>query len=1521
MNKILRRNLFFCVVLYTLIGLIQAVEAQSTSNRGTNFWVGYTAHIDGTGSKMSLYLTSDVNTTATVSIPKLGISTTYAIIANTVTIAPISSAAYVGSSEMIENKGIQVVSEQPIVVYAHIYASARSAATLVLPTNTLGKEYYAASYKQDVANQFSEFMVIGTEDNTEVEITPKSTTRLGRPANVPFRVTLNKGEVYQVQSSVDLTGSKVISVSDNGPSCKKIAVFSGSSFAGIGCTNAGSKDNLYQQLYPLSTWGRNFITAPFKTRLGGDVFRVLAASDNTTVTINGSDIQLNAGQFYEFTSATANFITSDKPITLAQYARTQNCDNVTGDPEMILVNPIEQTLEDITLYSSPFFQITGHYINIVMKTADTPGFRLDGMPVTFIPVSANPVYSYAQVTVSAGNHRLTASAGFNAIAYGFGNVESYGYSAGANIKSLEQYISADQSNFCGPGTVNFKANLTYTPTSLKWYFSDNTTSTQTNPSKTFTNPGKYTASLVTTKPNNIDCESKDSTSFEIVVNPAVTADAGPDLVLCSGDKVTLGQTAVTGITYTWSPAVGLSATNIANPTFQLINTGSSNITQKLYFDAVNATTKCAARDSVVITIKPALTRDAGPDVTVCSGDKTTIGLPALSGYAYSWSPATGLSTANAAQTTVQLTNTTGKLVRHQYIRSATFNSCTVSDTVIVTVKPAPIAQAGSNKTVCSGTTVSIGSQSQANHTYEWSPATGLSSTTIANPTVTLTNTTQLPISQTYTLTATLDGCVATSQVVVTVNPLPLADAGPDVSICAGASTTLSATGGVSYLWSPAAGLSATNVAKPVASPTVTTTYTVTVTDGNGCVSTDQVVVTVNPLPTAAITVSGVTTFCAGESVTLSATDGASYKWSNGATSKSIVVSASGNYSVTVTDAKGCSATSSAVAVTVKPLPLSNAGADVTLCSGSSATLGKSAVTGYTYSWFPATGLSSATAANPTVTLSNLTAVPVSYTYKVTTTLNGCSSTDEVIVKVNPLPVVDISPDVAICAGSATVLSATGGVSYLWSPAAGLSATNVAKPVASPTATTTYTVTVTDANGCIKTDKVVVTVNPLPAARIMGSPSVCPNITGVSYQIEHPQDITFKWGVKGGQIASNANSDITVDWGETNANALVYAVPTSKLGCVGDTVKFKVVINQLLTPETPKGPELLCRQDKNDVTYKVQLTNGSVYTWNISGGRIVSGQGTNQVKVSWNDSGKGKLWINETSITATDRCFGTSDTLFFNLVPNTTSLAMTSIGTELTNEKNILVKYNIVTSDTYPADKTFDLQRKLPTDMTWATIAAVPLASNQFVDVNLQTSQSSYEYRLTGTNTCDSVLVSPVHSSILLSGKHNEGQNSNIQLQWNAYNGWSQEPVRYELWKQVDNATAYKLDQSVNSASSTVSLTLPVEGFTLCYRVRAIAGTKESWSNSICFDLENALSIPNIITPNGDGKNDRFEIINLQFYPGSQLRIFNRWGKEVYSSSDYKGDWDAANLQGGVYFYQLSTKVKAHLLKGWVEVIR
>lgn len=496
--------------------------SQVTSNKGTDFWIGYMGHIDGTGSNMKLYVTSDVSTAGVVSIPGQSWSQNFTVTANSVTVLNIpSNLAYVGCDDCVENKGIKLISNDPVVVYSHIHANARSDATLVLPTSTIGREYYAMSFTQTStgSTRVSQFMVLATEDSTLVQITPASNNTTGfRQANNTFTVSLNKGEAYQYRSTTDVTGSHILSISSGSGGCKRISVFSGSSFTVLGCTFASSGDNLYQQMYPVSAWGKEFITVPMKTRTGGDYFRVLAATDNTQVYVNNAfQKNLQKGQYHEFLSSTANYVKCTKPAKMAQFQRTQNCDNVTGDPSMTILSPIEQQLNEITLYSSPYQNITNHHINIVMKRNDTGSFRLDNNKVQWSFVPSNPTYMYSQTTVSSGNHILVADSGFNALAYGFGNVESYGYAAGANIRNLTHYISTSTAAVCKGVATTFIPNTNYTPDVYKWYLADTFYSDSAKPVITFDTLGTFNMALVTINNNQNDCESQDSSTITITV--------------------------------------------------------------------------------------------------------------------------------------------------------------------------------------------------------------------------------------------------------------------------------------------------------------------------------------------------------------------------------------------------------------------------------------------------------------------------------------------------------------------------------------------------------------------------------------------------------------------------------------------------------------------------------------------------------------------------------------------------------------------------------------------------------------------------------------------------------------------------------------------------------------------------------------------------------------------------------------------------------------------------------------------
>lgn len=340
----------------------------------------------------------------------------------------------------------------------------------------------------------------------------------------------------------------------------------------------------------------------------------------------------------------------------------------------------------------------------------------------------------------------------------------------------------------------------------------------------------------------------DTVKLAVVRVAPPVADAGADQNIGACNTTTIGPATVDpNYTYSWSPSAGLNDPNIANPTVSLA--GGSTQTYTL---TVTSQHGCTSTDDVTITVNPVVIADAGANDTIggCVGQSTTLDASASSGagISYSWSPAASLSNANIANPVASPSATT------TYTVTVTDDEgCTATATVEVFVESAPVADAGADVSIgdCPGqsTTLDASASTGKNITYSWSPAASLSDATIANPVASPAATT------TYTLTITDEfGCTSTDQVTVTVDPAPVADAGTDEDICAGGSTTLDASAStgtsLSYSWSPAAGLSATNVANPTASPATTTTYTLEVTDAYGCTSTSTVTITVIPNATA-----------------------------------------------------------------------------------------------------------------------------------------------------------------------------------------------------------------------------------------------------------------------------------------------------------------------------------------------------------------------------------------------------------------------------------------------------------------------------------------------------------------------------------------------------------------------------------------------------------------------------------------------------------------------------------------------
>jgi IgGFc binding protein len=392
------------ILLFACLMLSFAGFAQDFSNKGKEFWIPYSYHVamsgTGAGLGMTLYITSDVATTYQVEVFGGAIIRTGTLTAGQVDQVSIPNTLFLDGAGLFTGKAIRVTAARPVVVYSYISANAVSGATLCLPTNVLGKEYVSMNYTQ-VSNERSSnsyFTIIAVEDNTEVEIVPASNTVNGWAAGSVNKIQLKKGEIFQVLGTVnttatggrwlgtDLTGSTIKSIASGTAGCKKIAVFSGAGKITIGaCGTAGlSSDNLYQQLYPISSWGKNFLTVPSYNR-PTNFFRIMKSISTAKVYLNGTQIPDASfvNNYYEFSNNIANSITSDQPIAVSQYFTTQACSGNGSpyDPDMIMLNPVEQNISKVTLVSSNLIATSGrqHHLHIIIPNQGS-GKRLDNTP-------------------------------------------------------------------------------------------------------------------------------------------------------------------------------------------------------------------------------------------------------------------------------------------------------------------------------------------------------------------------------------------------------------------------------------------------------------------------------------------------------------------------------------------------------------------------------------------------------------------------------------------------------------------------------------------------------------------------------------------------------------------------------------------------------------------------------------------------------------------------------------------------------------------------------------------------------------------------------------------------------------------------------------------------------------------------------------------------------------------------------------------------------------------------------------
>lgn len=602
------------------------------SNEGRDFWFAFMEHFDvGVNTKVVM-ITSKHNTSGVVSIPHRGWNQSFSVTANNVQVINLPSYTETLGSEKLDDTGIRVTSQLPVSVYIHQYHSMRSEAAVVLPRPSIGNEYYVMAFQGYFGQGQvypSEFIVVGTQDETTIDITVSDNTRSGKAPGTTFSIQLNAGETYQIQAATaddDLTGSYLIGDKD-------FAVFGGSRWTEVpnGC---GFRDNLLEQMYAVSTWGRQFVTVP-NANMAYDKFRIMAAEDNTAVEVVEGIITrnfiINAGEFVEYNGSIASYIRGDKPILVAQYIIGNSCSGHSlGDPSMLLLNSIEQTRDTVTLFNSRFENITENYINIILSAEDIPFVTFDGQPLdaiaTINTVGLNQEFAYTTLRVNEGAHTIISEGcGVIATAYGYGNVESYAYSGGASFRSIN--ANPIPEGGCLNDTIFFDTGLSPVRYTFQWDLGDGNTSTEASFMHFYPNLGTYPVELILTDEclNITDTLSRD---LRITLRQAV--DAVPDMQICAGESFVLGATDLTSARFEWTGPNQF----FAEEQFPKINNATSAMTGN--YDVIGIISGCAtfpATTFVEVLANPQ--PDLGPDTVVCTRD-FNVSLDAGSFTSYLW---------------------------------------------------------------------------------------------------------------------------------------------------------------------------------------------------------------------------------------------------------------------------------------------------------------------------------------------------------------------------------------------------------------------------------------------------------------------------------------------------------------------------------------------------------------------------------------------------------------------------------------------------------------------------------------------------------------------------------------------------------------------------------------------------------------------------------------------------------------------------------------------------------------------
>lgn len=1085
-----------------------------------------------------------------------------------------------------------------------------------------------------------------------------------------------------------------------------------------------------------------------------------------------------------------------------------------------------------------------------------------------------------------------------------------------------------------------------TITSWSWSFGDGGTSTQQNPSHTYAANGTYNVQLIV----NTAAGCTDTIVQQVVVTQNIPTAAFATANVCQGATVNFTDQSVgTGITsWLWNFGDAGSGSNTStsqSPTHLYSGPGTYNVNL-----LVTNSSGCQSQISQSVTVY------ANPTVTlnstqICAGAQATLSVPSTFA-GYNWSNG---GTGNSI--TVSPPSTTG-----YSITVTDANNCTATASATVTVNPIPVATAGNNQNICQGQSATL--NGGGGGTYVWNPGNLTGQSVTVSPSS----------STTYVVTVTsAASCSATASVTVNVNVAPQVNVSDDAAICAGSSITLQVVNGTGNLnWTPGN----LNTASITVSPAVTTTYYLTVTDGIGCAGSDSVRVVVNPLPDASFSQSGPVCLTAGMNFTDQSqiATGVVNQWnwffgdnqSSTAQNPSHIYNAAGNYIVKliVRSAAGCTDSVDGTVI-VNSLPVADAGVAQSICPGENVTLNGSG--GTIYSWSPGGQSTGSIQVSPSSTTNYILTV---------TDANGCQDTDDVTVTVNPAVVADAGTNVEVCIGESVTLQANGGNDYLWTPGN----VNTSQYNFTPAASGTYTVLVTNSFGCTGTDQVDVIVNPLPVAAFTGNNTIClgnPITLNDQSVVNTGSIVSWNWTFGNGGTSSQQNPSVNyTSAGTYNIQLSV----TTDAGCQDD-IQLTQIINA--NPVAAFTSTNVCENEPVSLSSISTISDGSAlaHSWTLSDG-FASANTSFTHQFASAGSYTGTLIV--TSVNGcTDQV-----TQPINVFP--LPQAMLTTEPVCVNSSAIINDLSMVSSGSiqywrwdfgdgngsnapnpvhiYTAEGNYRINLYIETehgcrDSNYAFIRVMPRPIVDFVgqnvcfgfEVNFTNLSSAATGDITqynwafgdGGNSND---TEPVHIynapgwfAVTLTATSDSGCSTTRTIP-NAVNIFP--PPSAEFTDNAGEASdIYPIvnfyNQTVEPGASYWSFgdsTFSTEYSPLhqyegpgVYEVQLV-----TISNNGCVDTTvrlieirptSTVYIPNAFTPNGDQRNDFFQIYSSNI-KSLEVAVYDRWGLKIVEWDNPSGSWDGRingnPAQADVYVYRVVTvdaRDKREVRLGHVTLVR